>query len=116
MMLRSQSAQSKDCTTAHIGMQRNTHMTAFAKSMRRGLKPIQCARYQITTMGTHNMLADKAFKPITLRSSCVGSEAQVRNITTSLAICERVQGVPSSYSTSSSECNGGGMPIRPPGK
>ena len=35
-----------------------------------------------------------AFRPIFFRSSCSGSAAQFRNVTTSLAICDVVAGVP----------------------
>ncbi|RUP51286.1 hypothetical protein BC936DRAFT_149014 [Jimgerdemannia flammicorona] len=43
-----------------------------------------------------------AFIPSFLRSSCSGSAAQDKKVTTSLAIWEAVAGVPSSYSTKSS--------------
>nr|BAN64728.1 hypothetical protein [Babesia bovis] len=55
------------------------------------------------------------FIPIFLRSSCMGSLAQVMKLTTSLAICETVAGVPSSYSTIPSS-KGGGIAIDPPVK
>lgn len=48
--------------------------------------------YRVTAVNAENKIT--AFSPIFLRSSCSGSAAQFRNVTTSLAICEAVAGVP----------------------
>jgi len=56
-----------------------------------------------------------ACMPIFLRWSSSGSAAHARNETTSLAICDVVAGVPSSYSTRPSYRTRA-MPIAPPGK
>lgn len=53
--------------------------------------------------------------PIFFRSSCSGSAAQDRKVTTSFAICVVVAGVPSAYSTRPSYSTRA-MPIAPPGK
>lgn len=53
--------------------------------------------------------------PIFLRSSCSGSAAQARKVTTSFAIWEVVAGVLSSYSTRPSKRTRA-MAMPPPGK
>jgi len=53
--------------------------------------------------------------PMSLRSSCSGSAAHDKKVHTSLAICDSVAGVPSSYSTPPSTSILG-MAMAPPGK
>jgi hypothetical protein len=47
-----------------------------------------------------------AVKPICLRAISFGSAVQVRKAATSCAICSTVAGVPSLYSTASSQSGG----------